>query len=740
MNKESSLFSGLTEGSELAGSLRKSIRPLVVLRIAVAALVLASMPLLAFTELSRAPGVGTAVLLFLVGVVGALYWFERRRIAHLLQHHERMLEETERRYQHNSRLLETTLAQMNQGLVVVGGDGNVIIHNKRAEEYSGVTHEQFRFPAPAREIFREQLRTGEFGPDGCLMPENVRRFFLEGVGTLPRSYIRKRPNGTFLEVRSEPMPGGGMVQSYTDITELVQAKEAAEAGARAKSIFLATMSHEIRTPLNGVLGMASLLRQGELTPHQRRHVDAISACGDALLAIINDILDLSKLEAGMMEIESAPFDLRRLIDSTVAVTRGGADDKGIAIEVEVDPALPRGVIADRNRLRQALLNLLSNAVKFTEAGKVVLRARRSDTVLLIEVADTGIGIPEEARDRLFKEFSQVDASITRRFGGTGLGLAITQRIIQAMGGRIGVDSKPGEGSRFWFEIPLEAAPDAAVLDEPTIETRALPPPVAAIGVGHIDAPAPVRAPSGRRILLAEDMPVNQMVARGLLEARGHAVEIAADGREAIEKAAAYDYDLILMDMQMPHVDGLEATRAIRAGGGERAGVPIVAMTANAFGSDQAACLEAGMNGFVSKPIDADKLAEAIDRAMSRPVKSAGPAQPGGEAWGMLVAQLGTAAAEQIAQCLQAELAALDTALQGNACADELGDAIAGLETGLRALGFMRAADYCAAQREALSTADAADGDFRDDLGQLVAETQRLCERLILREGAEQLAA
>ncbi len=671
---------------------------------------------------------------------GLLARLERQRLLEAQAKYKARSELTEARYAEKSDVLEITLAHMNQGITFVDSKGDILIFNKRAVEYAGVDEKAFVLPANVRDIFQAQLKSGEFGPGGELLPLEVRKFLMGGKGQMPSTYVRRRPNGTVLEVRTERLPSGGMVQSYTDITELVQAKEAAEAGARAKSIFLATMSHEIRTPLNGVLGMASLLRQGELTPHQRRHVDAISACGDALLAIINDILDLSKLEAGMMEIESAPFDLRRLIDSTVAVTRGGADDKGIAIEVEVDPALPRGVVADRNRLRQALLNLLSNAVKFTEAGKVVLRAHRSDTVLLIEVADTGIGIPEEARDRLFKEFSQVDASITRRFGGTGLGLAITQRIIQAMGGRIGVDSKPGEGSRFWFEIPLEAAPDAAVLDEPVTEARALPPPVAAIGVGDIDAPAPARAPSGRRILLAEDMPVNQMVARGLLEARGHAVEIAADGREAIEKAAAFDYDLILMDMQMPHVDGLEATRAIRAGGGKRGSVPIVAMTANAFGSDQAACLEAGMNGFVSKPIDADKLAEAIDRAMSRPLKSAGPVQPGGDAWALLVAQLGPAAAEQIAQCLQAELAAVDTALQDNASADELGDAIANLETGLRALGFRRAADYCAAQLEALSTADAADADFRDDLGQFVAETQRLCERLILREGAEQLAA
>jgi two-component system, sensor histidine kinase len=674
---------------------------------------------------------------FRSGLVAKL---ERQRLLEAQAKYKARSELTEARYAEKSDVLEITLAHMNQGITFVDSKGDILIFNKRAVEYAGVDEKAFVLPANVRDIFQAQLKSGEFGPGGELLPLEVRKILMGGQGQMPSTYVRRRPNGTVLEVRTERLPSGGMVQSYTDITELVHAKEAAEAGARAKSIFLATMSHEIRTPLNGVLGMASLLRQGELTPDQRRHVDAISACGDALLAIINDILDLSKLEAGMMEVESAPFDLRRLIDSAVAVTRGGADDKGIAIEVEVDPALPRAVVADRNRLRQALLNLLTNAVKFTEVGKVVLRARRSESGLNIEVADTGIGIPEEARDRLFKEFSQVDASISRRFGGTGLGLAITQRIIHAMGGRIGVESNPGEGSRFWFDIPLEAAPDAAILDEPAIESRALPPPVAAIGAAKTDAPARSQSPSGRRILVAEDMPVNQMVARGLLEARGHAVDIAADGRDAIAKAAAYDYDVILMDMQMPHVDGLEATRAIRARGGKCANVPIVAMTANAFGSDQAACLEAGMNDFVSKPIDAEKLAEAIDRVMSRPVKAARPLQAGGDPWAVLVAQLGAAAAENIAQCLQAELAAVGAALQANASASEIGDALANAEAGLRALGFTRAADYSAGQLDALASTDKADPDFRADLARFIAETQRLCDQMLAAQAAEQLAA
>jgi signal transduction histidine kinase/CheY-like chemotaxis protein len=672
--------------------------------------------------------------------MGSLYWRERRRTAVLLEKHETMLRATELRYQENSRLLETTLGHMYQGLVVVGVDGNVIIHNKRAEEYSGVAHEQFRFPAPAREIFQEQLRIGEFGPDGSLMPEDVRRFFLEGIGTLPRSYIRKRPNGTVLEVRTEPMPGGGIVQSYTDITELVRAKEAAEAGARAKSIFLATMSHEIRTPLNGVLGMASLLRQGQLSPDQRRNVDAITSCGDALLHIINDILDLSKLEAGMLEIENEAFDLPLLINSTLDVTRGAATSKGIGIEVDVDPELPRIIRGDRNRLRQAMLNFLSNAVKFTEVGKVVLRAARVTPAgqLRIEVSDTGIGIADDARDRLFREFSQVDASISRRFGGTGLGLAITKRIIQAMHGRIGLDSEAGKGSTFWFEIPLVAAPDAVVAgDDPAFTKRSLPVPVSAI-------PAEMPPPSARRgtgwhILVAEDMAVNQMVARGLLEARGHSVDVAADGAEAIAKVEEKEYDLILMDMQMPRMDGLEATRRIRARGGKLASVPIVAMTANAFGSDQAACVEAGMNDFLAKPIDAEKLGEALDRIMSG---RTGRAEEGREATAgdfsrapldALVRQLGVTAAADILACFEAEIPPLLELVEDGLAADApdaLADALHALRSALSNLGFAAAADYCGTQLKKVRAGGAPDAELAKRLEPQVAAGLRMCASAI----------
>jgi signal transduction histidine kinase/CheY-like chemotaxis protein len=739
MRDDSPLFSGLTESNNSPVH-PKVGRPIVLFGVlGLALLTLSGAHFLALTDFPYASGLGTTILIGLMVGLGGLYWYERRRTAVLLKKHESMLRAMELRYQENSRLLETTLAHMYQGLVVVGVDGNVIIHNKRAEEYSGVTHEQFRFPAPAREIFREQFRTGEFGPNGSLMPEDVRKFFLEGIGTLPRSYIRKRPNGTVLEVRSEPMPGGGIVQSYTDITELVRAKEAAEAGARAKSVFLATMSHEIRTPLNGVLGMASLLREGQLNPEQRRNVDAITSCGDALLHIINDILDLSKLEAGMMEIENEPFDLPALIASAVDVTRAAAASKGISVEVHADPDLPRIIRGDRNRLRQAMLNLLSNAVKFTEIGQVVLRAKRGTPAdhLRIEVVDTGIGIEDEARDRLFKEFSQVDASISRRFGGTGLGLAITQRIVQAMQGRIGLDSEPGRGSCFWFEIPLAAAPDAVLTeDRPILEKRSLPVPVSAIAAGELTLSG--QPGTGWRILVVEDMPVNQMVARGLLEARGHSADVAADGLEAIAKAEANDYDLILMDMQMPRMDGLEATRLIRARGGKLAMVPIVAMTANAFGSDQAACAQAGMNDFVSKPIDAERLREALDRVMSGRCAPAKQVQDIATAFNAspleaLRQQLGAAAVEDVIECCKLEMPLLlrrvDACLEQSAV-DELDDLLRPLEGALTNLGFIAAVDYCRAQGEQLAAGKQPDADLVKVLARLLEDGWRMIDAIV----------
>ncbi|TXN36466.1 PAS domain-containing protein [Methylobacterium sp. WL30] len=404
------------------------------------------------------------------------------------------------------------------------------------------------------------------------------------------------------------------------ITAEAQAARAeAERASEAKSDFLAAMSHEIRTPLNGILGYADmLLDETHLRAEDRHRLELIQGSGAALLTVVNDILDFSKIEAGQLTLDPVSFPLVSVIDNTVSIVRGGALKSNLRIETRIDPDLPAFVLGDASRLRQVLLNLLNNAVKFTPVGSVTLVVRRERSGarghdLRFEVIDTGIGINSAQQDRLFKRFSQVDGSISRRFGGTGLGLVICRHLLSLMGGEIGVDSREGVGSTFWFTLTL--------------------PPGEETGVAAATSAAPATGPAGRavRLLLAEDVPLNQELACAVLEAQGYVVDVVEDGAEAIVAVEAAlkqgrGYDLVLMDVQMPVMDGLTATRHIRALASPAREIPIVAMTANVLPKQIEDLRAAGMDDHVGKPFRRADLYATIAR-WTGPQREARPAAP-----------------------------------------------------------------------------------------------------------------
>ena len=513
-------------------------------------------------------------------------------------------------------MLRVAVDNIGQGLIVVDAQRQVPVMNGRAAELLGLPR-HLTFPGVELDSLLEwQLGSGEFSaPESADVRRLAESGGIEGGTSV---YRRTRRDGTVLEVRTKVVDTGLAVRTYTDITEqehaardLAAARDAAEAAARARSEFLAVMSHEIRTPLNGVIGVAGLLEGMDLGPAQRDYVQVIRQSGDHLLQLINDILDFSRLEAQRVDLEDAVFDPRALMRGVVGMFMTQAAGKGLRLTGFAADGMPEAVGGDPGRLRQILLNLIGNAVKFTDRGWIALTmAHEPDgdgrVRLRFSVADSGIGIIPEAIERMFQEFTQMDGSISRRFGGSGLGLAICRRLVELMGGTIAVESKPGLGSTFRFDVPLRLA---ASQNQPG--TAVAPPEPAA------DAPL--------RILLAEDNATNRLVALAMLGQLGHRADVAGNGLDVLDALRSEQYDLVLMDVMMPEMDGIAATREIRRREADGMHLPIVGLTAGSSADALAACLGAGMDAVTTKPVTLVRLRAAIAEGLEAAGRQAGPA-------------------------------------------------------------------------------------------------------------------
>jgi signal transduction histidine kinase/DNA-binding response OmpR family regulator len=519
-------------------------------------------------------------------------------------------------------MLQGAVENISQGLLVVDEKRRVPVINARLVELLELPPHLSSPGFSFDDLLQWQIRSGEFeGQDAAAVRALVHSGGLK-LGT--SVYTRMRSNGTVLEIRTKMLDTGMAVRTFTDVTEqeraarvLADARDAAEAAARARSEFLSVMSHEIRTPLNGVIGVAGLLEEMELGPAQRDYVRLIRQSGDHLLGLINDILDFSRLEAERVQLEEVDFNPKALVEGIIGMFLTQANAKGLHLSACITGSVPTAVAGDPGRLRQILINLVGNAIKFTDQGWVSLNVDHvvatadanglhaasdeptdeaavvtpPDIRLLLSVADSGIGMVPEAIERMFQEFTQMDGSTSRRFGGSGLGLAICRRLVERMGGAITVESQPGIGSTFRFDVMMKSAKT-----EPADDLAPDAEPV---------------AQSALRVLVAEDNPTNRLVAIRLLQRLGHQALAVDNGTEAISALALAKYDLILMDVMMPEMDGLTATRLIRASEPDDQHIAIVGLTAGSSAENMTACLDAGMDAMTTKPVTLARLREAI---------------------------------------------------------------------------------------------------------------------------------
>ena len=522
-------------------------------------------------------------------------------------------------------LLNATCSQMPQGVLVLGQDGRVKYFNARACEIASMPAEFMASRPLLSEIVEMQHQRGEFGTDFSLVQPSARAYVASrGVTvdhTIPTRYTRKTRDGRYIEVTSSPMLSGDYVRTYTDITAFEKAKLKAEEATQNKSQFMAMLSHELRTPLTTIQGMTTLLLESGLGDEQKDYAQRVGASSSLMLSVLNDVLDFSKAEAGKLRVAIEHFELAPLLRDVATLLSGAAQLKGLALEIALDPALPKSVLGDPLRLKQVLLNLVGNAIKFTAQGSVSLRATLSQQQayrvwVQFEVADTGVGIAPEHQAGIFNQFEQLGGMSKPDFGGTGLGLSICRTLVGLMGGWLSVTSALGEGSHFWFGLPFDQPTDSAA-KLPSNTPVAQPQPAAA-------APAqalPLRTDraqrlAGLRVLAVDDNANNRLLVRLLLAREGCQVTLCEDAQTALAalQQSPAGFDAVLMDVQMAGTDGLTATRTIRQTLGLTT-LPIVGMTAGIFAQDQQACLDAGMNQYVGKPFNVDAMVLALQAAL-----------------------------------------------------------------------------------------------------------------------------